>query len=170
MNRLKIVAIISVIALAGCEAEAPRGVTNPIGDHNNTASQSSSAQNAVAAFISACVNTSSNPNAAPGALEALGFRLTGTRNGKKKYTSSFATASVSTDTRGGGFGQCTVTPRSASFSNVVSLLGAEIMATGTTIRKLGGEEAWLIGSTGAVALVSRQGSAMTRTQPNVFRG
>lgn len=169
MFRLKSLAFISIIALSGCEVDSPQIAVNTV-NNNNAAIRLSSTDAAVTAFISACVNTTSNPNAAPAVLESLGFRQTGTRNGAMKYTSSFATASVSTNTRGGGLGQCTVTPRSASFSNVVSQLNTEIITTNFTVRKLGGEEAWLIGGTGAVALVSRQGGAMTRTQPNVFRG
>lgn len=153
--------------VAGCQ---PTSSTESVQAAPATAASANTTQSAVAAFITACVKTAGNPDAAGPTLESLGFRKTGGSGAGGEYASSFATAVVSVDTRSNRAGQCVVTPKSASFSDVVAQLNAQIPASGISAMKLGGEEAWVLGSTGAVALVSQSKGAMTRTQPGIFRG
>ncbi|MEL6519867.1 MAG: hypothetical protein AAFQ66_02825 [Pseudomonadota bacterium] len=122
-----------------------------------------SAQTAAAAFVQGCVGTTTNPGRATEVLKSLGFSETRFARGRQNMTSSFGTASVWPG------GQCTVTPKSGSLSQMIPLVSAELAKSGIPVRKLPGEEAWLIGSTGAIALISRSGGAMTRTQPGVAR-
>jgi hypothetical protein len=168
MRKSSLVALGVALILSACQATSP----TVGGDMTTapTAPATNATQSAVAAFVAACVATSSNPDAAGPTLESLGFRKTGGSGVSGQYTSSFATAEVSQDTRGNRAGQCVVTPKSATFSEVVAQLNAQVPRSGVPAMKLGGEEAWIIGNTGAVALVSRSTGAMTRTQPGVFRG
>lgn len=118
--------------------------------------------------MAACVQTASTPDAAA-ALQSLGFRPSGTSRGTATFEAPYATAAIDPDTRTGGAGQCTVTPRSSTFAATATELNAAMQSSGLPATKLPGEEAWVLGSTGAVVLVSRSG-AMTRSQPGVFRG
>lgn len=169
MRNAIVLSLSALLLVSACQSTAPTStgasVTEPA-----AASSANTTQSAVAAFVAACVRTADNPNAAGPTLESLGFRKTGGSGPGGTYSSSFATAVVSVDTRSSSAGQCVVTPRSATFGDVVALLGSQIAASGVPAMKLGGEEAWILGNTGAVALVSRSKGAMTRTQPGVFRG
>jgi hypothetical protein len=169
MLKATIIALGVSTPIAGCQTTSPTE-TSDAAAAPATAESSNTTQSAVAAFVAACVKTAGNPNAAGPTLESLGFRKTGGSGAGGQYSSSFATAVVSADTRGSGAGQCVVTPKSSSFGDVVAVLGAQLPASGVAATKLGGEEAWILGDTGAVALVSRSKAAMTRTQPGVFRG
>ena len=162
-------AISAMLLVSGCQATDPV-TTSAAAAKPATVSSANATQSAVAAFVAACVKTAGNPDAAGPTLESLGFRKTGGSGPGGQYTSAFATAVVSVDTRTNNAGQCVVTPKSATFSEIAPLLGAQISASGIPAMKLGGEEAWILGNTGAVALVSRSKGAMTRTQPGVFRG
>lgn len=168
-NMLKSTVLVLGVAtlVAGCQPTSPTDTSSAA---PAAAASANTTQSAVAAFVTACVKTAGNPDAAGPTLESLGFRKTGGSGTGGKYTSSFATAVVSVDTRSNRAGQCVVTPKSASFSEVVAQLNAQIPASGVSAMKLGGEEAWVLGSTGAVALVSQSKGAMTRTQPGIFRG
>ncbi len=126
-------------------------------------------QSAAAAFMSACVNTTTNPNAAPAALIANGFTEIAQRDGARRFESATATASLGTDTNTGAIGQCNVTPKGGTFSSSVAALRARMTQSSIPAIQLPGEEAWIMGNTGAVVLISRNQGAMTRTQPNVFR-
>lgn len=159
-------ALSAALLVAACQSTAPTAGTSTSAAAPAAANTT---QSAVAAFIAACVKTADNPEAAGPTLESLGFRKTGGSGAGGSYTSSFASAVISLDTRSGRAGQCVVTPKSASFGDVVAQLNAQLPASGVQAMKLGGEEAWILGS-GAVALVSRSKGAMTRTQPGVFRG
>ena len=120
--------------------------------------------------MAACVQTASTPDAAAATLQSLGFRRSGTSRGGATFEAPYATAAIDPDTRTGGAGQCTVTPRSSTFAATATELNAAMQSSGLPATKLPGEEAWVLGSTGAVVLVSRSGGAMTRSQPGVFRG
>jgi cytochrome c2 len=163
-----VLAVSALLLVSACQSTAPTNTSAAATEP--AASSANTTQSAVAAFVAACVRTADNPNAAGPTLESLGFRKTGGSGPGGTYSSSFATAVVSVDTRSNSAGQCVVTPKSATFGDVVALLGAQIAASGVPAMKLGGEEAWILGNTGAVALVSRSKGAMTRTQPGVFRG
>jgi hypothetical protein len=156
----------AALLVAGCQSTAPTASTST---GAAAPAAANTTQSAVAAFIAACVKTADNPDAAGPTLESLGFRKTGGSGAGGSYTSSFASAVISVDTRSGRAGQCVVTPKSASFTEVVAQLNVQLPQSGVSAAKLGGEEAWILGS-GAVALVSRSKGAMTRTQPGVFRG
>lgn len=156
------------LLISGCQTTAPTTGVTPAAEPAK-ASGASSTQSAVSAFVAACVKTASNPDAAGPTLESLGFRKTGGSGAGGKYASAYATAEVSVDKRSNRAGQCVVTPKSATFSQVVAQLNAQISQSGVQATKLGGEEAWILGATGAVALVSRSKGAMARTQPGVFR-
>ena len=162
-------ALTAAILVAACQPTTSTG-TGGTPSTPTPAASANATQSAVAAFVEACVKTAGNPDAAGPTLESLGFRKTGGSGAGGSYSASFASAVVSVDTRSGGAGQCVVTPKSASFAEVVAQLNAQLPASGVPAMKLGGEEAWILGSTGAVALVSRSKGAMTRTQPGVFRG
>lgn len=159
-------ALSAALLVGACQTTAPTASTSTSAAAPAAANTT---QSAVAAFIAACVKTAENPDAAGPTLESLGFRKTGGSGAGGSYTSSFASAVISVDTRSGRAGQCVVTPKSASFAEVVAQLNAQLPQSGVPAAKLGGEEAWILGS-GAVALVSRSKGAMTRTQPGVFRG
>lgn len=168
MLKLAPLALTAAILVAACQPTA----TTDTGAAPSTPTPAASAnatQSAVAAFITACVKTTGNPDAAGPTLESLGFRKTGGSGVGGTYASAFATAVVSVDTRSNRAGQCVVTPKSSGFAEVVAQLNAQIPQSGVPAMKLGGEEAWILDS-GAVALVSRSKGAMTRTQPGVFRG
>lgn len=166
MPKTLAIALSAALLVAACQTTAPTASTSTSAAAPAAANTT---QSAVAAFIAACVKTSDNPDAAGPTLESLGFRKTGGSGAGGSYSSSFASAVISVDTRSGRAGQCVVTPKSASFGEVVAQLNAQLPASGVQAMKLGGEEAWILGS-GAVALVSRSKGAMTRTQPGVFRG
>lgn len=166
MPKTLAIALSAALLVAACQTTAPTASTSTSAAAPAAANTT---QSAVAAFIAACVKTADNPDAAGPTLESLGFRKTGGSGAGGSYTSSFASAVISVDTRSGRAGQCVVTPKSASFTEVVAQLNAQLPASGVQAMKLGGEEAWILGS-GAVALVSRSKGAMTRTQPGVFRG
>lgn len=159
-------ALSAALLLTACQTTAPTASTSTSAA---TPAAANTTLSAVAAFIAACVKTADNPDAAGPTLESLGFRKTGGSGSGGSYSSSFASAVISVDTRSGRAGQCVVTPKSASFAEVVAQLNAQLPASGVQAMKLGGEEAWILGS-GAVALVSRSKGTMTRTQPGVFRG
>ncbi len=169
MRNTIVLAVSALLLVSACQPTAPT-TTGAAATKPASASSANTTQSAVAAFVAACVRTAGNPDAAGPTLESLGFRKTGGSGPGGTYSSSFATAVVSVDTRSSSAGQCVVTPKSASFGDVVALLGSQIAASGVPAMKLGGEEAWILGNTGAVALVSRSKGAMTRTQPGVFRG
>lgn len=166
MPKTLAIALSAALLVAACQTTAPTASTSTSAAAPAAANTT---QSAVAAFIAACVKTADNPDAAGPTLESLGFRKTGGSGAGGSYTSSFASAVISVDTRSGRAGQCVVTPKSAAFGEVVAQLNAQLPASGVQAMKLGGEEAWILGS-GAVALVSRSKGAMTRTQPGVFRG
>lgn len=167
MPKTLVLACAAALLLTACQTTAPTATTST--SAAAPAASANTTQSAVAAFIAACVKTADNPDAAGPTLESLGFRKTGGSGSGGSYSSSFASAVISVDTRSGRAGQCVVTPKSASFAEVVAKLNAQLPASGVQAMKLGGEEAWILGS-GAVALVSRSKGAMTRTQPGVFRG
>jgi cytochrome c2 len=169
MRNAIVLTLSALLLVSACQSTAPAN-TGTTATKPAAASSANTTQSAVAAFVAACVRTADNPNAAGPTLESLGFRKTGGSGPGGTYSSSFATAVVSVDTRSSSAGQCVVTPKSATFGDVVALLGSQIAASGVPAMKLGGEEAWILGNTGAVALVSRSKGAMTRTQPGVFRG
>jgi hypothetical protein len=169
MRNTIVLAVSALLLVSACQSTAPTN-TSAAATKPASASSANTTQSAVAAFVAACVRTAGNPDAAGPTLESLGFRKTGGSGPGGTYASSYATAVVSVDTRSSSAGQCTVTPKSAAFGDVVALLGSQIAASGVPAMKLGGEEAWILGNTGAVALVSRSKGAMTRTQPGVFRG
>ncbi|WP_415921488.1 hypothetical protein [Tateyamaria sp. SN6-1] len=121
-------------------------------------------------FVEACLKTAASPDAAASVLKRLGFKERRARNNRTEFTSSFVTATLSQDTRGSGFGQCTVTPRNAGFAQVLPVFLNDVRASGVPVTQLPGENAFVIGNTGAVALISGGSGAMTRTQPGVFRG
>lgn len=161
---------IVLVALTACQSTTTNAPTTTTAPEASTALTSQSAVSATTAFIEACVKTASNPNAAPNVLQSLGFRPTGTQGGDMTFSSPFATAEVSRDTRSAGaYGQCNVTPKSGSFSNSVAELNIAMSQTGMAATKIGGEEGWLLLQTRAVVLVSRSKGTMTRTQPGVFR-
>lgn len=120
-------------------------------------------------FVEACVKTASNPNAAAEVLKSMGFRPSGTKRGDAVFTHSVGKATLSSDSRTGGYGQCSVTPKSGSFEESYAGLRALMPQSGVQAMPLGGEAAWMLPQTRAVVLVSRSKGAMTRTQPGVFR-
>lgn len=120
-------------------------------------------------FVEACLKTASNPNDAKPALLSLGFKEGRKRGTRQEFKTSFATASLSDDTRGGGVGQCTVTPKAGNFQQMVPEFRNAVTDSGVSVRRIPNEEAYVVGDTGAVALISRSGAALTRTQPGVFR-
>jgi len=154
------------LTLAGCVSNTPSNETVGL-PPNSTLIQVS--QDAASAFVAACVNTAQSPNSAPSILLSRGFVDKGTRDGRLRFESATATAALSNNTNGGGLGQCSVTPKGGNFSASVAALNQQVRNATVSVRKLPNEEAWLIGATGAVALISRSRGAMTRTQPNVFR-
>lgn len=169
MLKLAPLTLTAALLVAACQPTASTG-TGAAPSTPAPAASANATQSAVAAFVEACVKTAGNPDAAGPTLESLGFRRTGGSGAGGSYSASFASAVISVDTRSGRAGQCVVTPKSASFGDVVAQLSAQLPASGVPAMKLGGEEAWILGSTGAVALVSRSKGAMTRTQPGVFGG
>lgn len=168
MKRVLIIAT-TAMTLAGCQTSTQSSAPKAVPVVAKAASISDPTAQAVRAFIEACVKTAASPNAAPQVLKSLGFKSNGVKKGRMSFSAPFGTASVS-KSKNGGLGQCVVTPKSASFSTVVSQMRSAVPASGVPTRKLGNEEAWLVGNTGSVVLISRKKGAMTRTQPNVFRG
>lgn len=162
---MKFVSIALALGLAGCVTSEP--AVNNTGRPAQGA-LSTATQDATAAFITACINTSKNPNAALPALLSLGFKEIGTRKGMRRFKSATATAALSSDSNGGGLGQCSVTPKGGNFPSSVAALNQQIGRATISAKKLSGEAAWIIGSTGAIAIVARKEGAFTRTQPNVL--
>ncbi|MEM8656319.1 MAG: hypothetical protein AAGF36_16430 [Pseudomonadota bacterium] len=128
----------------------------------------SNAEIATLVFVEACLKTSASPNDAAGILKQLGFKERRERRGSR-FTTDYATVLLSNNPATGAFGQCVVQPRNATFEQVVPEFTQQIEASGVPVRKLSNEIAYVIGDTRAVALVSRAGGAMTRTQRGVFR-
>ena len=120
-------------------------------------------------FVEACLKTAASPNTARPTLLALGFKESGKSGTRQTYTSDYATATLSKDTRTNALGQCTVTPKSVAFEEMVPAFRRAVAGSGVPVQQLPNEEAYVIGNTGAVALVSRSGGALTRTQPGVFK-
>jgi len=120
-------------------------------------------------FVEACLKTAGSPNTARPKLLALGFKESGKNASRQTYTSNYATATLSKDTRTDALGQCTITPKSVAFEEMVPAFRRAVASSGVPVQQLPNEEAYVIGNTGAVALVSRSGASLTRTQPGVFK-
>lgn len=141
-------ALAAALLISACTPDAPSTSHDPGSD-------------AVSAFVTACVNTASNPNAAPGRLKDLGFTETTLNRGDISFDSPYATATVFGRNRVSEFGRCVVTPKGADGERVAALLQTRLARSTPPAKRGDDPAAWRAGP--SVIFVNRGSATMTRS-------
>ncbi|AHB86006.1 hypothetical protein KQ247_10380 [Ruegeria pomeroyi] len=160
-------AILGIIASAFLVGCTDTSLSTSGGGSTRSQTQVVSYEDAVNAFIEACVKTAASPNSAPQAFEALGFGKKENRNGGYDFQSPYATAQVSLRAGVGKtteLGQCQVIPNGGNFQTSAALLSQQISKPSFRAKRVPGNTSWFLGNTGTIAIVSFNKGMMVRTQ------